>query len=73
MKTLIIFLIFISCTNVEEIKYIPQEMTTNDTITKIINDERRNRSLNELKSEKLLTELSKQKAIKMELSKQLHE
>lgn len=72
MKTLILFLIFISCSNVEETKHIPQEITTNDTITKIINDERHNRVLNELKSEKLLTELSKQKAIQMELSKQVN-
>jgi len=51
---------------------MPQEIIITDTITKIINDERRNRGLNELKSEKLLTELSRQKAIQMESNKQVN-
>ena len=71
MKNLLFCLLFISCSNVEE-KYIPQEIETNDTITKIINDARIEKGLNSVVSEKLLTELSKQKAIQMESDKQVN-
>ena len=71
MKTLLLFLIFISCTSAEEVKYAPQEVISNDTITKLINNERRNRSLNELKSESLLIELSKQKVLEMERNQEV--
>lgn len=66
MKTFLLCLIFLSCSDVAEIKYIPKEIIANDTLTKLINNERRNRSLNELKSESLLIELSKQKVLEME-------
>lgn len=72
MKTILLFLVFISCSNVEELKYVPKEVIANDTLTKLINDERRNRSLNELKTESLLTELSKAKVIQMENDKEVN-
>jgi uncharacterized protein YkwD len=72
MKTILLFLIFISCTSADEIKYAPKETAATDSITKLINDERKNRSLNELKAENLLTELSKAKAIQMESDKEIN-
>lgn len=67
MKALLLLcLLFISCTNVDEIKYAPQEVITKDTLTKLVNNARVDNSLNELKSESLLIELSKVKAIQME-------
>lgn len=72
MKTTLLLLLFISCTNVEEIKYVPKGVITNDTLTKLINNERKDRNLNELKSEILLIELSKTKAIQMEANKEIN-
>jgi uncharacterized protein YkwD len=71
MKTILLLLIFISCTSAEEIKYVPKEVVANDTLTKLINNERRNRSLNTLQSETLLIELSKKKALQMESDKEV--
>ena len=71
MKTLILCLFLISCTNVDLETYIPQETQAKDSITKLINNERHNSGLNELKPESLLIELSKQKAIQMESNKEL--
>ena len=73
MKLIILFLIFISCTIPEQdLKYIPKEVTANDTLTKLINNERQNRNLNPLQSETLLISLSKIKAIQMESQNQLN-
>jgi len=71
MKTILLFMIFISCTNVDLKHYTPQEIQATDSITKTINDERKNWNLNELKTESLLTELSKAKAIQMEADKEV--
>lgn len=67
MKLILLFIVFISCTNdVEVIKYAPQEVITNDTLSKLVNNARFDKGLNELKSESLLISLSKEKAIQME-------
>ena len=73
MKLLLLLLLFISCTTPErEIKYIPKEVITNDTLSKLVNNARLARNLTELKSEILLIELSKTKAIQMEANKKVN-
>ena len=72
MKYLILCILFISCTNVEEFKYVPKEVITNDTLSKLVNNARLARNLTELKSENLLIELSKTKAIQMENDKEVN-
>jgi len=71
VKILILCLFLVSCSNVDLKTYIPQEIQATDSIIKIINDERHNYRLNELKPEKLLTELSKTKVMQMEANKEL--
>lgn len=73
MKLLLLFIVFISCSNPEqEIKYIPKGVVANDTLTKLINDARIENGFNSLVSESLLIELSKVKAIQMESDKEVN-
>lgn len=72
MKTILLLLLFISCTNIEETKYIPKQVITNDTLTKLINNARVDNSLKPLQSETLLISLSKEKAIRMEINKEVN-
>jgi len=72
MKTLLLCLLFISCTQPEVIKYVPKEVITNDTLSKLINNARVDKGLNALQSETLLIELCKKKAIEMEASKEIN-
>lgn len=71
MKTLLLFLVLISCSNSEQLKYVPNEFLMNDTLIVLINKERAISGLNQLKPEKLLTELSREKAIQMEFRQEL--
>jgi uncharacterized protein YkwD len=72
MKFLILIFLLISCSNVEQLKYVPKEFSTNDTLIVLINKQRENSGLNQLIPEKQLTELSKEKAIQMELRQELN-
>ena len=72
MKTILLFLVLISCSNVEQLKYVPKEYSTNDTLISLINKQRENSGLNQLIPEKLLTELSKEKAVQMEFRQELN-
>jgi uncharacterized protein YkwD len=72
MKFLILIFLLISCSNSEQLKYFPKEFSTNDTLIILINKQRENSGLNQLISEKLLTELSKKKVIQMEFRQELN-
>ena len=73
MRLILLFIVFISCANPQEaIIYTPQEVITKDTLTNLINQERIRFSLNELKPEKQLIELSKAKAIQMEANQEIN-
>ena len=72
MKNLILFILFISCTSANDIKYIPKETMQKDTITNLINKARIENDLNLLQSETLLISLSKIKAMQMESDKEVN-
>jgi uncharacterized protein YkwD len=72
MKTLLLFLIFISCSNVDQLQYVPKEVTATDTLTYLINSTRIENNLTVLKPEILLIELSKKKVLEMEINQEVN-
>jgi uncharacterized protein YkwD len=72
VKTLLLFLIFISCSNVDQLQYVPKEVVATDTLTYLINSARLENNLTVLKPEILLIELSKKKVLEMESNEEVN-